>query len=97
MAIIEKSDKTSAIKAVKKVAASKATPAPKNDQRKNNTIYVSSDEEIVRLDITLRGHRYRSYWDDDREYLFFSVAPEHTEAFEMHTWFVQGRFMKHEA
>lgn len=96
MAIINTSDKVKAVKAVKKVAATKAKAAPKNEQRKDNQLYVSSDEEIVRLEVVLRGQRYRTYWDDDREFLFFSIAPQHTEAFEMHTWFVQGRFIKHE-
>lgn len=96
MAIIKPSDKVKAVKAVKKVAATKAKAAPKTEERKENQLYVSSDEELIRLEVVCRGHRYRTYWDQDREYLFFSIKPEHTEAFEMHTWFVQGRFIKHE-
>jgi hypothetical protein len=96
MAIIKPVDKVAAVKAVKKTQASKAKAAPKNEQRKENQIYVSSDEEIVKLEVVLRGERYRSYWDEEREYLFFSIKPAHIEAFEMHTWFVSGRFEKYE-
>jgi hypothetical protein len=96
MAIIKPEDKVAAVKAVKKTLTEKAKPAPKNEQRKDNQIYVSSDEEIVKLEMVIRGERYRSYWDEEREYLFFSIRPEHTKAFEMHTWFKRGRFVKHE-
>jgi len=96
MAIIKEKTKVAGVAAAKKASAKAAKPAPKNEQRKENKIYISSDEEIVRLDMVLRGDRYRSYWDDEREYLFFSIKPEHVEAFEMHTWFVQKRFIDFE-
>ena len=70
--------------------------APKNEQRKDNTIYVSAEPQVLNRETGIRGHRYKTYWDEDREYNMFSIKPEHVEAFEMHEFFVQGIYIKEE-
>ena len=96
MAIIKEKTKVAGVAAAKKAAAQKAVPAPKNEQRKDNKIYISAQEEVVKMEDVLRGERFKSYWDSEREYLFFSISPKYVEAFEMHTFFVSGKFIDFE-
>lgn len=86
------SDNSKTTKAQKAVQKS----APKNEQRKKNTIYVSAEPQVLNRETHLRGELYRTYWDEDREYNMFSIKPEHVEAFEMHEFFVKEIYIKEE-
>ena len=70
------SDNSKTAKAQKAVQKS----APKNEQRKKNTIYVSAEPKFQR-ETHLRGV-VQNLLGRRREYNMFSIKPEHVEAFE---------------
>lgn len=83
-------------KVVEEKAQAQATKTASAVKSKDHQLYISREEEIMNFDVVLRGVRYSSFWDADKEHIMFKIAKDHIEAFEAHEHFVKGRFTKAE-
>ena len=80
-----------------KVITKKAKEVGAVARRRPETIlYISHNEEIQPISITVVGEEMRSQWCANREYLTWNVPSRLSERFEMHEFFVQGRIIRDE-
>tara|TARA_B100000780_G_scaffold246927_1_gene191681 strand:- start:183 stop:467 length:285 start_codon:yes stop_codon:yes gene_type:complete len=88
-------EKTKAAKA--KVVTKKAQEAASLTRKlPATTMFISKNEEIQDISITVMGEEVRSRWCKDMEYLTWNVPSHLVERFEMHEFIVQGRIIRAE-
>lgn len=60
----------------------------------NTTVFRSTNPETTMFDILVSGDMIKSYWDNNREFLYWDVPKDKVERFKLHHHIVMGRIVE---